>query len=39
MDASLKNLETDLQNSKVPQCEDDLFFTTMNVSFLEFVIL
>ncbi|KAK6645426.1 hypothetical protein RUM43_001703 [Polyplax serrata] len=30
MDSSLKNLETDLQNSKVPQCDDDLFFTSMS---------
>ncbi|KAL0280838.1 UNVERIFIED_CONTAM: hypothetical protein PYX00_002011 [Menopon gallinae] len=30
MDGSIKNLETDLLNSKVPQCEDDLFFSVMN---------
>lgn len=34
MDSELKNLETDLVNSKVPQCEDDMFFSIMSVSFL-----
>lgn len=33
MDASLKNLETDLQNSKVPQGEHDQFYAVMGVSF------
>lgn len=33
MDASLKNLETDLQNSKVPQGEHDQFYAVMSVSF------
>jgi len=33
MDASLKNLETDLQNSKVPQGDQDKFVAVMGVSF------
>ncbi|XP_055376357.1 protein diaphanous [Condylostylus longicornis] len=29
INSSMKNLETDLNNNKVPQCEDDLFVTVM----------
>jgi len=34
MDASVRNLETDLNNSRVPQGEDDRFAQVMGVSFL-----
>jgi len=34
MDMSIKNLETDLTNSKVPQNADDKFTEVMSVSFL-----
>ncbi|KAK4878010.1 hypothetical protein RN001_010516 [Aquatica leii] len=30
MDVSIKNLETDLSNNKLPQCDDDKFYETMN---------
>lgn len=33
MDSDVKNLETDLVNSKVRQDEDDEFYSTMAVSF------
>lgn len=34
MDSDIKNLETDLTNSKVPQDNDDQFYNVMLVSFL-----
>lgn len=34
MDTNVRNLETDLNNNKVPQSEDDLFSKVMGVSFL-----
>lgn len=37
MDSSVRNLETDLNNCKVPQGEDDKFVQVMGVSF--FIIL
>ena len=33
MDASIRNLETDLKNAKEPQGEDDKFSEIMGVSF------
>lgn len=33
MDTNVRNLETDLNNNKVPQSEDDLFSKVMGVSF------
>lgn len=33
MKIKIKNLQTDLQNSRVPQSEDDRFEEVMNVSF------
>lgn len=33
MDSSIKNLETDLANSKVPQSDEDKFAEVMGVSF------
>lgn len=35
MDTNVRNLETDLNNNKVPQSEDDLFSKVMGVSFLK----
>lgn len=34
MDSSVRNLETDLNNCKVPQGEDDKFVQVMGVSFI-----
>jgi hypothetical protein len=33
MDSDIRALETDLNNSRVPQCDDDKFFEKMTVSF------
>lgn len=39
MEVNVKNLITDLSNSRLPQCEDDKFEEVMSVSFLnEFLI-
>lgn len=34
MDRSIRNLKTDLENNRVPQCDDDKFAEVMEVSFL-----
>lgn len=36
MDANCRNLETDLSNCKMPQCDDDKFIEVMAVSFYYF---
>lgn len=36
MESSIKNLETDLANNKLPQSDDDKFQETMSVSFFLF---
>jgi diaphanous 2 len=37
MDASIRNLETDLNNTKQPQGDDDRFSEVMGVSFNRFI--
>lgn len=34
MENNIRNLEQDLSNAKVPQCDDDLFIDVMKVSLL-----
>lgn len=33
METNIRNLEQDLTNAKVPQCDEDLFIDVMKVSF------
>lgn len=37
MEINVKNLQTDLANSRVPQCDDDKFEEVMSVSFFYFL--
>lgn len=37
METNIRNLEKDLSNAKVPQCDDDLFIDVMKVSFFYIV--
>lgn len=34
METNIRNLEQDLTNAKVPQCDEDLFIDVMKVSFI-----
>lgn len=39
METNIRNLEQDLTNAKVPQCDEDLFIDVMKVSFTNFLLI
>jgi len=39
METNIRNLEQDLLNAKVPQCDEDLFIDVMKVSFTNFLLI
>lgn len=39
METNIRNLEQDLTNAKVPQCNEDLFIEVMKVSFINSLLI